>query len=317
MTSSPHVESDRGVGIGNDNGEWVVRIPTIAAAVDEHPIAACRKLSSPPMVVVNSSSSSSATLDPWSTEIGKDISVGLTTGASSSGGDTTVTVCGRELPMSGNADGPEVDPLSEELPFPGFVPISLRYFRQTSKFRFVCLTMITNPWFERVSMMVILLNCVTLGMYQPCEDEVCNSNRCKILQIFDDLIFAFFAIEMAIKVTAMGLYGRGTYLAETWNRLDCFIVVAGFAEYCLDVENMNLSAIRTIRVLRPLRAINRIPSMRILVMLLLDTLPMLGNVLLLCFFVFFIFGIVGVQLWAGLLRQRCYFELPMNTSFST
>ena len=33
---------------------------------------------------------------------------------------------------------------------------------------------------------------------------------------------------------------------------------------------------------------------------------MLGNALLLCFFVFFIFGIVGVQLWAGLLRQRCY-----------
>ena len=48
------------------------------------------------------------------------------------------------------------------------------------------------------------------------------------------------------------------------------------------------------------------PGMRILVMLLLDTLPMLGNVLLLCFFVFFIFGIMGVQMWAGLLRQRCF-----------
>lgn len=48
--------------------------------------------------------------------------------------------------------------------------------------------------------------------------------------------------------------------------------------------------------------------MRILVMLLLDTLPMLGNVLLLCFFVFFIFGIVGVQLWKGVLRNRCYFD---------
>ncbi|XP_066974796.1 voltage-dependent T-type calcium channel subunit alpha-1G isoform X1 [Macrobrachium rosenbergii] len=80
------------------------------------------------------------------------------------------------------------------------------------------------------------------------------------------------------------------------------------------MENMNLSAIRTIRVLRPLRAINRIPSMRILVMLLLDTLPMLGNVLLLCFFVFFIFGIVGVQLWAGMLRQRCFMELPKNVT---
>lgn len=50
------------------------------------------------------------------------------------------------------------------------------------------------------------------------------------------------------------------------------------------------------------------PGMRILVNLLLDTLPMLGNVLLLCFFVFFIFGIIGVQLWAGLLRNRCFLD---------
>ncbi|VVC89033.1 unnamed protein product [Leptidea sinapis] len=55
-----------------------------------------------------------------------------------------------------------------------------------------------------------------------------------------------------------------------------------------------------------------ITGMRILVMLLLDTLPMLGNVLLLCFFVFFIFGIVGVQLWEGILRQRCELMLPPN-----
>lgn len=53
--------------------------------------------------------------------------------------------------------------------------------------------------------------------------------------------------------------------------------------------------------------------MRILVTLLLDTLPMLGNVLLLCFFVFFIFGIVGVQLWAGLLRNRCFLEEDIRT----
>lgn len=38
-------------------------------------------------------------------------------------------------------------------------------------------------WFECVSMMVILLNCVTLGMYQPCEDMDCLSDRCKILQV--------------------------------------------------------------------------------------------------------------------------------------
>ncbi|XP_063708918.1 voltage-dependent T-type calcium channel subunit alpha-1G [Culicoides brevitarsis] len=151
-------------------------------------------------------------------------------------------------------------------------------------------------------------------MYQPCVDDECKHNKCKILEVFDDIIFAFFTLEMTIKIIAMGFCGAGTYIADSWNRLDFFIVMSGALEYCLQIENLNLTAIRTIRVLRPLRAINRIPSMRILVMLLLDTLPMLGNVLLLCFFVFFIFGIVGVQLWEGILRQRCVLKLPPHVS---
>ncbi|XP_044186655.1 voltage-dependent T-type calcium channel subunit alpha-1I isoform X2 [Thunnus albacares] len=165
-----------------------------------------------------------------------------------------------------------------------------------------------NTWFERISIMVILLNCVTLGMYQPCENIDCTSDRCQILQAFDAFIYIFFALEMVVKMVALGIFGRRCYLGDTWNRLDFFIVMAGMVEYSLDLQNINLSAIRTVRVLRPLKAINRVPSMRILVNLLLDTLPMLGNVLLLCFFVFFIFGIIGVQLWAGLLRNRCYLE---------
>ncbi|KAK7938637.1 hypothetical protein WMY93_001963 [Mugilogobius chulae] len=159
--------------------------------------------------------------------------------------------------------------------------------------------------------MVILLNCVTLGMYQPCENIDCTSDRCQILQAFDAFIYIFFALEMVVKMVALGIFGQRCYLGDTWNRLDFFIVMAGMVEYSLDLQNINLSAIRTVRVLRPLKAINRVPSMRILVNLLLDTLPMLGNVLLLCFFVFFIFGIIGVQLWAGLLRNRCY---PRRTS---
>ncbi|NWS70598.1 CAC1H protein, partial [Crotophaga sulcirostris] len=171
-------------------------------------------------------------------------------------------------------------------------------------------------WFEHVSMLVILLNCVTLGMFQPCEDVECQSERCTILEAFDDFIFAFFAVEMVIKMVALGIFGQKCYLGDTWNRLDFFIVMAGMMEYSLDGHNVSLSAIRTVRVLRPLRAINRVPSMRILVTLLLDTLPMLGNVLLLCFFVFFIFGIVGVQLWAGLLRNRCFLDRNLAMTYN-
>nr|XP_041575830.1 voltage-dependent T-type calcium channel subunit alpha-1G isoform X20 [Taeniopygia guttata] len=215
-------------------------------------------------------------------------------------------------PGPGDREAGSGDSEAEALPYPALAPVVFFYLSQESRPRSWCLRLVCNPWFERVSMLVILLNCVTLGMFHPCEDIACDSPRCRILQSFDDFIFAFFAVEMIIKMIALGIFGKKCYLGDTWNRLDFFIVIAGMLEYSLDLQNVSFSAVRTVRVLRPLRAINRVPSMRILVTLLLDTLPMLGNVLLLCFFVFFIFGIVGVQLWAGLLRNRCF--LPENFS---
>ncbi|XP_003466893.1 voltage-dependent T-type calcium channel subunit alpha-1G isoform X35 [Cavia porcellus] len=223
---------------------------------------------------------------------------------------------GRPGPGSAEKDPGSADSEAEGLPYPALAPVVFFYLSQDSRPRSWCLRTVCNPWFERISMLVILLNCVTLGMFQPCEDIACDSQRCRILQAFDDFIFAFFAVEMVVKMVALGIFGKKCYLGDTWNRLDFFIVIAGMLEYSLDLQNVSFSAVRTVRVLRPLRAINRVPSMRILVTLLLDTLPMLGNVLLLCFFVFFIFGIVGVQLWAGLLRNRCFlpenFSLPLS-----
>uniref|UniRef100_A0A8C3IYI0 Voltage-dependent T-type calcium channel subunit alpha-1G n=1 Tax=Chrysemys picta bellii TaxID=8478 RepID=A0A8C3IYI0_CHRPI len=209
----------------------------------------------------------------------------------------------------GDKDAGSGDSEVEGLPYPALAPVVFFYLSQESRPRSWCLRV--RRWFPYgLSMLVILLNCVTLGMFHPCEDMACDSPRCRILQSFDDFIFAFFAVEMIVKMIALGIFGKKCYLGDTWNRLDFFIVIAGMLEYSLDLQNVSFSAVRTVRVLRPLRAINRVPSMRILVTLLLDTLPMLGNVLLLCFFVFFIFGIVGVQLWAGLLRNRCF--LPEN-----
>uniref|UniRef100_A0A3Q3A0Y4 Ion transport domain-containing protein n=1 Tax=Kryptolebias marmoratus TaxID=37003 RepID=A0A3Q3A0Y4_KRYMA len=181
----------------------------------------------------------------------------------------------------------------EELPYPSLAPVVLLALTQTSP--------------PRSCILAILLNCVTLGMFQPCGHTPYFLQLCNLfLKALDDGIFVFFAGEMLVKMVALGVIGQKGYLGDTWNRLDFFIVIVGMLEYSLDGHNVSLSAIRTVRVLRPLRAINRVPSMRILVTLLLDTLPMLGNVLALCFFVFFIFGIVGVQLWAGLLRNRCF-----------
>ncbi|CAB1418966.1 unnamed protein product [Pleuronectes platessa] len=97
-------------------------------------------------------------------------------------------------------------------------------------------------------------------MFHPCEDSDCKTERCRILQDFDDFIFAFFAVEMVIKMVALGIFGKNCYLGDTWNRLDFFIVLAGMLEYSLNLQSVSFSAVRTVRVLRPLRAINRVPT---------------------------------------------------------
>ena len=154
-------------------------------------------------------------------------------------------------------------------------------------------------------------------------DFGCVDNLCQLLQKIDLIVFVYFAIEMLIKMVAMGVIGQKSYLSQPWNIFDFIICVVGSTEYVymrggsdggvVSKGGINFSVIRTFRVLRPLRAINRIPSLKILVELLLESLPMLGNVLVFAFFIFFVFGVCGIQLWAGILRNRCYF--PQTDSF--
>lgn len=56
------------------------------------------------------------------------------------------------------------------------------------------------------------------------------------------------------------------WLARPWPCCPCALgltllpSLCRMVEYSLDLQNINLSAIRTVRVLRPLKAINRVPS---------------------------------------------------------
>ena len=118
----------------------------------------------------------------------------------------------------------------DNLLFPGYMPVAFKCLTQKSIPRKWCLKLVTNPWFERITMLVIILNCITLGMYQPCTDNPqakCTTARCIILDYLDHAIFAYFFIEMLIKMFAMGIFGKNAYMSDSWNRLDFFIVAAG------------------------------------------------------------------------------------------
>uniref|UniRef100_A0AAQ4REY1 Ion transport domain-containing protein n=1 Tax=Gasterosteus aculeatus aculeatus TaxID=481459 RepID=A0AAQ4REY1_GASAC len=109
---------------------------------------------------------------------------------------------------------------------------------------------------------------------------------------------------MFSKMFAMGLFGyKGSYLSNYWNRLDLLINLGEFFDFFMDHLGLHL---QVSQVLGPLRLISRVASMRDIVSAVLFIFPMLANVLCLYMFVVHIFGVIGVQLWAGRLRNRCF-----------
>ncbi|KAG8013467.1 Voltage-dependent T-type calcium channel subunit alpha-1H [Nibea albiflora] len=125
-----------------------------------------------------------------------------------------------------------------------------------------------------------------------------------VAPILESLTFGFFMVEMLVKMVALGVFGcQGSYLSNNWNKFDAFINTVSVVDYFLSVLGINWQISKP---LEPMRLLGRIPSMRALMKVLLDMTPMLINVFILYIFIINIFAVVGVQLWAGQLRNRCF-----------
>lgn len=74
-----------------------------------------------------------------------------------------------------------------------------------------------NTWFERISIMVILLNCVTLGMYQPCENIDCTSDRCQILQVRWTSVCL--CLSLCVRTTCQRTNEEKTKRSIIWHKL--------------------------------------------------------------------------------------------------
>ena len=67
----------------------------------------------------------------------------------------------------------------------------------------------------------------------------------------------------------------------------------------------SLAGLRAFRVLRPLRFINNIEGLKSIVQSVLAAIPMLTDTIIVLFFFFLIFAIGGLNLFMGMLKQRC------------
>ena len=88
---------------------------------------------------------------------------------------------------------------------------------------------------------------MSIDTYLPQEsDQNLSSKDIKIIyasNIIDYFFNIFFATESAIKIIAVGLImDNGSYLRDSWNILDFFIVISSILDMCL--ESIDLPIIK-------------------------------------------------------------------------
>ena len=110
---------------------------------------------------------------------------------------------------------------------------------------------------------------------------------------------------MVLRIFSKGfLLGEDAYLKSYWNILDFICVVTAYFEM-VSGGGASVSGLRAFRVLRPLRFVNNIQGLKVIVSSVIGAIPVLKNTIVVLFFFFLIFAIGGLNLFMGMLKQRC------------
>ncbi|KAJ1620093.1 Ion transport protein-domain-containing protein [Pavlovales sp. CCMP2436] len=202
--------------------------------------------------------------------------------------------------------------------------------------RLFTIRLVENAWFDRVVLVFILANCLTIAISGPgavrailqCQvrerahhpsasspaqhpylfaprppSPTQNSPTDNALEI---LFTSVFTAEILLRALAYGLVQtKNSYLRDRWHWLDIVVVVTSWISISVADSSTNYGALRTFRVLRPLRTVNSVRGMRVLVLSMLRSIPKLLDVAIVAVFVALVFAILGVQSFKGALHYRC------------
>ena len=115
-----------------------------------------------------------------------------------------------------------------------------------------------------------------------------------VIHFADNLITAFFLLELLIRITAERPWYRFFTSKNGWNWFDFIIVVASL----IPVEDSNYVVLgRLLRLFRVMRLISFIPQLRLLTSALIMALPRMGYVAIMMFVIFYMYAAVGSLLF--------------------
>ncbi|XP_048858105.1 sodium channel protein type 4 subunit alpha-like isoform X1 [Brienomyrus brachyistius] len=171
---------------------------------------------------------------------------------------------------------------------------ALYIFSPFHPIRRISIRILVHSLFSLFIMCTILTNCCFMAMSEPAQ-------WAKYLEYTFTGIYTF---ESMIKILARGFcFGPFTFLRDPWNWLDFSVIIMAYVTEFVDLGNV--SALRTFRVLRALKTISVIPGLKTIVGALIQSVKKLADVMILTMFCLSVFALIGLQLFMGMLRQKC------------
>ncbi|XP_022915603.1 sodium channel protein para isoform X6 [Onthophagus taurus] len=169
--------------------------------------------------------------------------------------------------------------------------------------RRVAIYILVHPLFSLFIITTILVNCILMIM--PTTPTVEST----------EVIFTgIYTFESAVKVMARGFILQPfTYLRDAWNWLD-FVVIA-LAYVTMGIDLGNLAALRTFRVLRALKTVAIVPGLKTIVGAVIESVKNLRDVIILTMFSLSVFALMGLQIYMGVLTQKCIRIFPTDGSW--
>jgi voltage-gated sodium channel len=144
---------------------------------------------------------------------------------------------------------------------------------------------------QRVIMVLIILNAVTLGLETS---ATVLAHAGAFLHVLDVVVLAVFVVEITAK-----LVGRGfSFFKNGWNVFD-FIVVA----IALVPSAGPFSVLRALRILRVLRLLSVIPKMRQVIESLLRAVPGISTIAAILVLIFYVFAVIATNLFGSAFYQ--------------
>ncbi|CAF2903870.1 unnamed protein product [Rotaria sp. Silwood2] len=165
-------------------------------------------------------------------------------------------------------------------------------------FRRLAIRILTHSLFSTFVMITILTNCVFMTLKNVPETN--------------EYVFTIiYTLEALTKCVARGfILQPHTFLRDPWNWLDFIVITLAYITFFVNLGKV--SVLRTFRVLRALKTVAVVPGLKTIVDALIQSLICLRDVTVLSSFILSIFALVGLQLYMGVLRQKC---VPTYESF--